>query len=195
MLTRAQRLGVLGPGSIDDHLRHAEAYAGAVEAPARALDLGSGAGLPGLVLAVGAWPTTAWTLLDASQRRWALLTEAVDALGLTDRVGVVRGRAEEAGRDPSLREGFDLVVARGFAAPAVTAECAAPFLEVGGRLVVSDPPDPHPGRWPAEGLAVLGLEADGPVPGPVHLSRLRLAHPCPDRYPRRSGIPAKRPLW
>jgi 16S rRNA (guanine527-N7)-methyltransferase len=193
VLTRARQLGVLGPGPIEDHLRHAEAYASAVDAPERALDLGSGAGLPGLVLAIGPWPASVWTLLDASERRCALLLEAVAGLGLDDRVSVRRDRAEAAGRDPGLRSGFDLVVARSFAAPAVTAECAAPFLVLGGRLVVSDPPDPDPNRWPAGPLDELGLEADGNVPGPIHLRRLRQARPCPDRYPRR--VPAKRPLW
>jgi len=195
VLARARRLGVLGPGPVEDHLRHAEAYATAVEAPSRALDLGSGAGLPGLVLAVGPWASTQWVLLDASERRCALLVEAVAALDLTERVVVHRGRAEDAGRDGALRGRFDVVVARGFAAPPVTAECAAPLLAVGGHLVVSDPPDPGPDRWPAASLATVGLEPDGEVSGPVHLRRLRQAHPCPDRYPRRPGIPAKRPLW
>ena len=195
MLARARRLGVLGPGPIEDHVRHAEAYATAVEAPDRALDLGSGAGLPGLVLAVGPWASTRWVLLDASERRCALLVEAVAVLDLAERVVVHRGRAEDAGRADALRGRFDVVVARGFAAPPVTAECAAPLLEVGGHLVVSDPPDPGPDRWPTEGLAEVGLEPDGEVPGPVRLRRLRQAHPCPDRYPRRAGIPTKRPIW
>jgi 16S rRNA (guanine527-N7)-methyltransferase len=195
VLTRARRLGVLGPGPIDDHLRHAEAYAAAVEAPGRALDLGSGAGLPGLVLALGPWRSTHWVLLDASERRCALLVEAVGALDLTERVDVRRDRAEDAGRDETLRGHFDVVVARGFAAPPVTAECAAPLLAVGGHLIVSDPPDPRPDRWPADGLAEVGLEPDGEVPGPVQLRRLRQARACPDRYPRRPGIPAKRSLW
>jgi 16S rRNA (guanine527-N7)-methyltransferase len=193
VLTRARRLGVLGPGPVEDHLRHASAYAEAVDAPGRALDLGSGAGLPGLVLALGPWPASTWTLLDASERRCALLIEAVAELDLADRVVVRRDRAEAAGRDPDLRGSMDLVVARSFAAPAITAECGAPFLVPGGRLVASDPPDPAPDRWQDAGLATLGLEPDGTVAGPVHLRRLRQAQICPDRFPRRA--PAKRPLW
>ena len=109
---------------------------------------------------------------------------------------MVEGRAEELARRADLRGRFDLVVARGFGPPAVTAECGAGFLVVGGRLVVSEPPGGRPDRWPAEGLAPLGLE-------PGRRSRragasyqvLRQATACPDRYPRRVGIPAKRPLF
>jgi 16S rRNA (guanine527-N7)-methyltransferase len=186
---------VLGPAPVDQHIGHALAFADAVPEPDRALDLGSGAGLPGLVLAAGPWPDTAWTLVEASERRCALLADAVAELGLVARVEVRRGRAEEVGRDPGARSTFDVVVARSFGAPAVTAECGAPLLSVGGHLVVSEPPDPDPARWPAEGLAELGLADAGPGPGPVRLRRLRLAQPCPDRYPRRVGVPTKQPLW
>jgi 16S rRNA (guanine527-N7)-methyltransferase len=196
VLSRARALGVLGPGPVEDHVSHALAYGAALPAaPARVLDLGSGAGVPGLVLARQVWTGSAFVLLEAGERRAALLREAVAELGLGERVAVHRGRAEEAGRDPALRGTFDAVVARSFAAPAVTAECAAPFLRVGGHLVVSDPPEEDPARWPAEGLAELGLSDDGAGPGPVHLRRLRQVTTCPDRYPRRAGIPAKRPCW
>jgi 16S rRNA (guanine527-N7)-methyltransferase len=149
VLERARGWGFLGPGDLETHVAHALAFASASDGePARALDLGSGGGVPGLVLAAGPWAATSWVLLDASERRCAFLTAAVAELGLGDHVGVRRERAEVAGRDSGLRASFDLVVSRGFAAPAVTAECAAPFLVVGGRLVVSEPPTPDPGRWP-----------------------------------------------
>jgi 16S rRNA (guanine527-N7)-methyltransferase len=196
VLERARALGFLGPGAVDAHVTHALAFASAVDdAPARALDLGSGGGVPGLVLASGPWAGAAWLLLDASERRCAFLAEVVAELGLGDHVEVRRDRAEVAGRDAGLRAAFDVVVARGFAPPAVTAECGAPFLRPGGNLVVSDPPAPDPDRWPADGLAAVGLTDDGSVAGPVHLRRLRQAVSCPDRYPRRDGMPAKRPLW
>jgi 16S rRNA (guanine527-N7)-methyltransferase len=90
------------------------------------------------------------------------------------------------------------VVARSFGSPAVTAECAAPFLEVGGILVVSEPPDRGASvRWPVEGLADLGL---APVASGGHRGRfgyqvVEKQVPTPDRFPRRTGIPAKRPLF
>lgn len=204
LLTESRQLGFLGPGPIEAHLPHAAAFADAVpDAPARALDLGAGGGLPGLVLAATVWPTTSWVFLDAQARRSAFLVEAVDALGLADRVEVVTTRAEEHGRRDEVRGTFDLVVARSFAAPPVTAECAAPLLRVGGSLVVSEPPSAAAGtRWPTAGVALLGFGPAEPVVvaaasggDPTHLVRLPLESACPDRYPRRVGIPAKRPLF
>ncbi|MEA2686132.1 MAG: rRNA (guanine527-N7)-methyltransferase [Actinomycetota bacterium] len=134
--------------------------------------------------------------MDAGERRVAFLAEAAAALGVEDRVGVVCGRAEELARVVGLRGGFDLVVARGFGPPAVTAECGSGFLAVGGRLVVSEPPGGRPDRWPAAGLAPLGLEPAATVEvGGAWYQVLVQTSPCPDRYPRRTGIPAKRPLF
>jgi len=161
-------------------------------APARALDLGSGAGVPGLVLALH-WPESRWILLDAGVRRATVLTQAVTALGLDARVGVVCARAEEAGQNPAHRGHYDLVTARSFGAPAVTAECGAPFLRVGGILAVTEPPDAT-SRWPVEGLATFGL-APGASSTTPNAQQLIAVSPCPDRYPRRTGVPAKRPLF
>jgi 16S rRNA (guanine527-N7)-methyltransferase len=200
ILERSRSLGFLGPGSVGVQVAHAEGFAAGVDAPPRRfLDLGSGGGVPGLVLATR-WTDATAVLLDASERRCAFLTEAVTALRCDDRVSVVRARAEQAGRRGDLRGGFDLVVARGFGPPAVTAECGAPFLAVGGRLVVSEPPDGHaagpgPGRWPAEGLALVGLMPDRAWTEPYHYRSYVLERPCPGRYPRRVGVPAKRPLF
>jgi 16S rRNA (guanine527-N7)-methyltransferase len=197
-LERARELGFLGPGPIGPHRAHAEAFLTAIgDRPVeRCVDLGSGGGLPGLVLAVHL-PASSWTLLDAMQRRTAFLREAVDALELADRVHVVTARAEVAGRDRALRGSADLVVARSFGSPAVTAECAAPLLRGGGSLVVSEPPSAarEGERWPEDAVAELGLEPAVLITGPPSFVRLRLAHPVDERYPRRTGVPGKRPLW
>lgn len=194
VLEEARSWGFLGPGPVADHVAHAEAFAAAVSLPPdRALDLGSGGGVPGLVLA-GRWPTTRWVLLDSQERRTAFLAGAVARLGWQDRVQVVRARAEEAGRDPDLRAAFDLVTARSFGPPAVTAECAAPFLRVGGHLLVSEPPEAVD-RWPAAGLAPLGLEVVGVRTGAHRMAALEQITGCPDSYPRAVGRPAKRPLF
>ena len=124
---------MLGPGPVAPQIAHALAF-GTVASPA--LDLGSGGGLPGLVLAE-ADPDSTWVLLDSRSRSVVFLREAVATLGLGDRVEVLEARAEDAGRALSHRGRYHLVVARGFAPPAVTAECAAPLLVAGGRLVVS----------------------------------------------------------
>lgn len=163
--------------------------------PARALDLGSGGGVPGLVLAE-VWPDAEVTLLDSSERRTAFLLEVVRELGWADRVHVVRARAEVAGRDRRLRGTFDAVVSRSFAPPPVTAECAAPFLRVGGHGIVSEPPSADTERWDVQGLGAVGMRLGVCLRVEAGTYQvLEQAGPCPDRYPRREGIPAKRPLW
>jgi 16S rRNA (guanine527-N7)-methyltransferase len=197
-LEQARELGFLGPGPVGDHLAHTLAFvvarnSGRSGPPETVLDLGSGGGVPGLVLA-WAWPESDVILLDGSERRVAFLRDAIADLGLPDRVRAVAQRAEEAGRS-ALRSTRALVTARGFAGPAVTAECAAALLEPGGILAVSEPPGGDPARWPLEPLAALGLEVAGTITQPAAIEVLRLVAPYPAHYPRRVGIPAKRPLW
>lgn len=196
-LTAQQARGLLGPGPVEDHIDQARRLATVVDdPPARAVDLGSGGGVPGLALAVECWPDAAWVLVDASQRRCTYLEMLVGQLRLTGRVSVHWARAEDAGRDPDLRAGHDLVVARSFGPPAVVAECGAPLLRVGGQLVVSDPPDGPGDRWDPAGLDLVGLEheASDVVEG-SRFTRLRQVRSCPDRFPRRSGVPARKPLF
>ena len=200
-LTRAFDLGLLGPGSVVAHIRHALDYDAVwrlIGAPprSRVADLGSGGGLPGLVLAEQ-WVDASFSLIDAAERRCLFLSESVAACGLGDRVSVIRGRAEELGHDGSLRGTYDLVVARSFGAPPVLAECAAPLLAVGGWLIVSEPPSLEATlrRWPTEGLALLGLGPVQPIELEHHFVAVQKISPTDDRYPRRVGIPAKRPLF
>jgi len=164
------------------------------EPPAQALDLGSGGGVPGLVLAER-WPTSRWTLLDRELRRVEFLEDAVTRLGWHDRIEALHARAEDAGRDERLRGSMDLVCARSFGKPAVAAECGAPFLRVGGRLIVSDPPGGAEDRWPAAGLAPLGLGVEPRPAAEPQLTVLVQRELCPERYPRRTGVPATRPLF
>jgi 16S rRNA (guanine527-N7)-methyltransferase len=141
-------------------------------------------------------PETRLVLLDAGERRCRFLRQAVTELGWVDRVEVAEGRAESAAREPALRESFDAVVARSFGPPAVTAECAVGFLRPGGHLVVSEPPGGgEAARWPAGGLEQLGLGPAGPC-GTAEASFMRMEkHRREQRWPRRVGVPAKRPLW
>ncbi|MGQ0744706.1 MAG: 16S rRNA (guanine(527)-N(7))-methyltransferase RsmG [Acidimicrobiales bacterium] len=193
----------MGPGPTEPHVRHALGYALATGplGQRRCLDLGSGAGLPGLPLAV-AWPQSNWILLDARQKRCAFLRQVVDDLGLGSRTQVVASRAEDFGRGDQ-RGSLDVVVSRSFGGPAVVAECAAPLLRPSGCLVVSEPPgrdDSSDGdeekRWPPEGVTQLGMAVDGRFHGPVGtFQRLRQTFICPKTYPRRAGIPEKRPLF
>lgn len=202
VLERSRSLRFIGPGSVRVHAEHARGFAAGLDAaPGRFLDLGSGGGVPGLVLA-GLWPESEAVLLDASAKRCAFLGDAIDDLGYTGRVRVVRARAEDGGRREDLRGRFDVVVSRGFGAPPVTAECGAPFLEVGGTLVVSEPPAssearvPDTGeRWPEAGLARVGLRTESAWSEPFHYRSFVLERPCPEEYPRRDGVPAKHPLF
>ena len=193
-LGKARDLGFLGPGPIDEHIRRAlDLSIAADAAPARVLDLGSGGGVPGLPLML-LWPGSRWVLLDASSKRAAFLKEAVAALDLAEHAEVVPRRAETAARS-DLRGRFDLVVARGFAGPAVTAECGSGFLRSGGRMIVAEPPGGAPSRWDPAGLRHLGMVVGPALDSPTACQVLLQEHPCPDRYPRRVGVPAKRPLW
>lgn len=192
VLEQARAYGFLGPGPVAPHVEHARGFAAAFATPPeRFVDLGSGGGVPGLVLAE-LWPSSGVVLLDSMERRTAFLAEAVTALGWDDRVEVARARAEEYGREH--RGAFDGVVARGFAPPPVTAECAAPLLRPGGLLVVSEPPE-GASRWPAEAVATLGLATEAVLTGIARYQVLRQIAVCPEMYPRRVGIPSKRPLW
>jgi len=198
VLREAQRQGLVGPGHLAGHINHARDFASVVGSPPEGVlvDLGSGGGLPGLVLA-SVWPGSRWVLLDGRARSARFLESAAEALGFTDRVAVEEVRAEVAAHRPQHRGRHRLVVARGLAPPAVTAECAAGFLTEGGRLVVSEPPGSRGSRWGAQGLATLGLVLGAVVNGGSgsRFAVLEVRTPCPPRFPRRVGIAAKRPLF
>jgi 16S rRNA (guanine527-N7)-methyltransferase len=200
VLEEARELGLLGPGPVERQLQHALDLARAIgDRAGRVLDLGSGGGLPGLVL-FHHWTAASGVLLDAQRRRCEFLTRAVSALSLSDRVDVACGRAEVLARDPTLRGRFELVVARSFGSPAATAECGLGFLAAGGELVVTEPPESASEvtarRWPSDGLAELGLSPPVVVrAGETGAVRIRSSTLADERWPRRDGVPAKRPLW
>ena len=206
VLAEAREAGFLGPGPIAPQIRHAQGFALVARRLAssgpprpRLVDLGSGGGLPGLVVAAE-WPEPSLDLLEAGGRRAAFLERAVSRLGLAGRVQVLHERAEACGRHSGHRGAYDGVLARSFGRPAVVAECAAPLLKVGGWLVVSEPPaderdTDEDARWPPGPLRQFGLERLELVHEEFDYRILRLAEPCPDRFPRRDGVPAKRPLF
>lgn len=198
LLREAQTAGLVGPGSVEAHLDHVRGFAEVIGDPGlgRMLDLGSGAGLPGLGLAL-LWPASRWVLLDGRRRSAEFLSEAVGRLGVDGRVNVVEGRAEVVAHDPAYRATMDLVVARSVASPSTVAECAAGFLLVGGRLVVSDPPAANEGRWPEVALDRLGMRPSNLTESSrgFHFSVVDQLCLCPEPYPRRTGVPARRPLF
>jgi len=201
-LSRSFELGFLGSMPIGDQIDHALGFVAVLEsclggAPGSVIDLGTGGGVPGLVL-LSCWPDARVVLMDASERRTEFLSETLQARAATGAGEVIRGRAEELGRQGGFREQFDAVTSRSFGIPALTAECGASFLRPGGWMVVSEPPDVAPEeRWPRNGLTVVGLERREivRVSGRFGYQLLHKTTGIGDRFPRRVGIPAKRPLF
>jgi 16S rRNA (guanine527-N7)-methyltransferase len=167
--------------------------------PGRAVDLGSGGGVPGIVLAI-ARPEVEWILVDSVGKKVAAMQGFVAELGLPN-VAVVAARAEEVGRLPEHREASNLVVARALAALPVLCEYALPLLAVGGHLLA------WKGRMAGEELSAGGIASatlGGAIPtvepaGPEALADHRFVvvekvRPTPTGYPRRPGEPSRRPL-
>ena len=109
-------------------------------------------------------------------------------------MAVVAGRAEEAGRSPAHREIYGVAFARAVAPAPVVAEYLAPFLASGAWAVISEPPG-APQRWDEAGLGELGLEIVSHQSQPIAAVVLRRTGALPDRFPRRTGVARKRPLW
>jgi 16S rRNA (guanine527-N7)-methyltransferase len=153
------------------------------------IDIGSGTGVPGLVIAI-ARPDLRVTLLEADTRKAAFLTHVAGLLGL-ENVTVEGRRAEEAGHDRSLREAFDLAVSRATAAPPVLCELALPFVRVGGGLwaLVTDAAAAVAACAVAARLCGGVARAAGPEV--LHVEKVA---PTPETFPRRPGIPTRRPL-
>jgi 16S rRNA (guanine527-N7)-methyltransferase len=201
-LERAQGLGYVGPGPIDPHIEHASAFGRAIEQflgliPASVADLGSGGGLPALVLAAR-WPETRFALVEGMARRARFLRRAVAELQWNERVAVVEARGEDAAHDPQFRAAFAVVTARSFAGPAATAEIGTGFLPVGGVLAVSEPPTSRDDRWPAGPLLELGLappEIVGDPDATAHFALLRKIGPVNDDIPRLRALSTRRPRW
>jgi 16S rRNA (guanine527-N7)-methyltransferase len=166
----------------------------------RVIDVGSGAGFPGLPLKI-AFPALHLTLLEATGKKAEFLRAVVSQLRL-EHVTVVCGRAEEMGRDPAHREVYDLTVARAVAGMSALAELTLPFTRLGGTVVAQKGENPAEEVETAQvAVQVLGGRIARIIPVTVpglpaarHLVVLDKVSPTPARYPRRPGMPVKRPL-
>jgi 16S rRNA (guanine527-N7)-methyltransferase len=169
----------------------------ALAAPGRLVDIGAGAGFPGLVLAV-ARRATSVSLLEASARKCAFIERAAAHCGLRN-VEVVHARAEDW---PEGLGRFDVATARALAPLAVVFEYAAPLLRPGGSVVAWRGRRDLLAEAGAESAAAeLGLELGEirrvePYPGAAHrhLHAARKVAPTPQEFPRRPGVARKRPL-
>jgi 16S rRNA (guanine527-N7)-methyltransferase len=167
---------------------------------ARLIDVGTGAGFPGLALKI-ARPALEVTLLEATGKKVGFLRHVINALGLTG-VEAFHGRAEELAHDPVRRERYDLATARAVATLPALIELCTPFLRIGGRALFPKSSDLdqelRDGRMAAKTLGVTIVSAD-PLPEieGEQVTRLVIVdrmERTPPRYPRRAGIPAREPL-
>ena len=158
----------------------------------RVIDIGSGGGLPAVPLAL-AMPQVHFTLLEANTRKCAFLEHVIATLTLAN-VAVAAGRAEELGHRPALREQFDRAISRAAAPPGVLLELALPFVEPGGDLVAQvSPLDPQSLAAAAGLLGGGSPRVERPGNGGTLLVVPKL-RPTPAEYPRRTGVPNRKPL-
>ena len=164
----------------------------------RVIDVGTGAGFPGLVLKI-LCPETELVLLDSLEKRVRFLKTVCAELGFDD-VLCLHARAEEA--PPQLRESFDLACSRAVARLNLLAELCLPFVKTGGLFVAMKGPDAAEELREAEkGLRLLGGEiervAEYPVPGTElrhNAVLIRKASETPKKYPRKWAQMKKQPL-
>jgi 16S rRNA (guanine527-N7)-methyltransferase len=167
------------------------------EAPARIADVGSGAGFPGVPLAI-ARPQLEVDLVEAAGRKTRFLEDLVAAVGL-DRVRVVNGRVEDWGGGEG-REAYDVVLIRAVATLPILLEYAAPLLRDRGVLIAwKGRRSPMPET--AAAAELLGMQPDRVIPAQPypasrdrHLHVYRRVRPVPESFPRRPGMARKRPL-
>lgn len=166
----------------------------------RLLDVGSGAGFPGIPLKL-VCADSCLTLLESTGKKVTFLEHVVEQLDLQD-VLVVKGRAEELAHDPAHREQYDLVLARAVAKLPVVAEYTLPFCRLGGWVVAQKGEAGAAEAWTAErAITLLGGELRRVVPVELpglpedrSLIVIEKTGLTPAIYPRRPGIPSKRPL-
>lgn len=189
--------GVLGrpdPGLVEDCLVLLPLLGGALSL----IDVGSGGGLPGLPLKL-ARPELAVTLLEANRKKAAFLVQATAQLRL-EGVRVLAERAEVAGQDPGQRERYDVATARALAPLNVLAELCLPFVRPGGRLLAMKASLGAELAAARPAIAELGggepevVLAPSPARAEGRIVVVEKVAPTPAAYPRRTGVPARRPL-
>jgi 16S rRNA (guanine527-N7)-methyltransferase len=167
---------------------------------AHVIDVGTGAGFPGIPLKL-VCPGVRLTLLEATGKKVIFLEHMVERLGLR-RVTAIKARAEELAHDPAHRQQYDLALARAVADLPVVVEYALPFCKMGGWVIAQKGEAGAAEAWTAtRPIALLGgelrrvisVELSG-LPEDRSLVVIEKVSPTPEAYPRRPGIPGKRPL-
>jgi 16S rRNA (guanine527-N7)-methyltransferase len=161
------------------------------------VDVGSGGGLPGLPLKI-LRPDLRLTLVESDQAKAAFLVEACAKLGL-EGVEVLARRAEEVGQDPRYRELFDVAVARALAPMPVLVELCLPLVRVGGRLLAQKT-EHEDVEGATNAIVTLGGALNRVAAAPSDARRVGTVvivdkvRPTPLVYPRRAGVPSRKPL-
>lgn len=192
---QGRRAGLIGfePSEIPEQIARSLLIARLWGSPKLAIDLGSGAGLPGLPLAISGAPVT---LVEPRQRAQAFLELVLRSLGVD--VALVPTTAEEAGKGP-MRETADVVMARALARPSIALELCTPLCRPGGIVILTAGPSATPieGDW----LNELGLgeskvvKLDGPEDIHQLFHIVQKIRPVSDAFPRKQGQAQRKPLF
>jgi len=164
----------------------------------RIIDIGTGAGFPGIPIKIYD-EKYKLTLLESQKKKILFLEELIKILELSN-VDIVWDRAENLGKDPRYREQFDLALARGVAKPNIVLEYALPFVKTGGIFLGQATPN-NLSEW-ENAQKVVGI-LGGKTEEKIEINfdnitriflKIRKINNTPEKYPRRPGIPEKRPL-
>ena len=164
------------------------------------IDVGTGAGFPGLALKI-AYPNLKVTLLDSLNKRIQFLDAVIAKLELTD-VETIHGRAEDFAKPDKLREKFDLCVSRAVANLSTLSEYCLPFVKVGGQFI-SYKSEKITEEMEAAGkaISILGGKVSGQVEFQLpdsdiyrNLFVMKKVKETPKKFPRKAGLPSKEPI-